>query len=139
MIGLGLVGAVSVLGSSIKKSTTEVFDRSLKADFAVANDQFAPVISPELAKTLARRPEMAAVSGFTSGEWRQDDEPKQVSAGNPATLSQVLNVQIKEGEYSSLAAGDLFVEERTAKDKHYSVGDTIEMTCARTGPQQVRI
>ena len=139
MIGLGLVGAVSVLGSSIKKSSTEVFDRSLKADFAVANDQFAPVISPELAKSLARRPEMAAVSGFTSGEWRQDRDEKQVAAGDPATLRDVLNVQILDGEYSSLAAGQLFVEERTAKDKHYSVGDTIEMTFARTGTQQVRI
>ncbi len=139
MIGLGLVGAVSVLGSSIKKSTTETFDRSLKADFAVANDQFGPVISPELAKTLARRPEMAAVSGFTSGEWQLDGESKQVAAGDPATLNQLLNVQIKQGDYSSLAAGNLFVEERTAKDKHYSVGDTVEMTFARTGTQQVRI
>ncbi len=139
MIGLGLVGAVSVLGASIKKSSTEVFDRSLKADFAVANDQFAPVISPELAKTLARRPEMAAVSGFTQGQWRQGDAEKSVAAGNPATLNQVLNVQIRDGDYASLAHGELFVEERTAKDKHYRVGDTIEMTFARTGTQPVRI
>lgn len=139
MIGLGLVGAVSVLGASIKKSTTEVFDRSLKADFAVANDQFAPVVSPELAKKLAQRAEMAAVSGFTQGPWRQDGAEKSVSAGNPAALRDVLNVEIKAGDYASLARGELFVEERTAKDKHYAVGDTIAMTFARTGTQQVRI
>ena len=139
MIGLGLVGTVSVLGASIKKSTTEVFDRSLRADFAVMNQQFMPVISPELANALSRRPELAAVSGFTSGEWRHDGASKQLSAGNPAALPEVLNVEILDGDYSRLAAGDLFVEERAAEDNGYLVGDAIEMTFARTGTQTLRI
>src|SRR5947209_6755088 len=62
MIGLGLVGTVTVLASSVKESTTKVFDRSLTADFAISTKQFMPSISPSLATQLSQRKELSAVT-----------------------------------------------------------------------------
>jgi putative ABC transport system permease protein len=139
MIGLGLVGTVTVLASSVKASSTRIFDRSLAADFAVMTDQFMPNISPELEADLARRPELAAVAGLAQGDWRLDGSHKNLYAANPATLRQVLNVDVKAGDYGSLGRGDVLVEDQEAKDKHWSVGDTVPMTFARSGTQQLRI
>ncbi|MDQ4097810.1 MAG: FtsX-like permease family protein [Actinomycetota bacterium] len=139
MIGLGLVGTVSVLASSVKKSTTEVFDRSLIADFAISTQQFTPSISPSLAGDLAQRPELAAVTEVTQGDWRLERSTKQVFGATAATLNQTLNVDIVAGDYASLGRGDLLVSEEEAEDRNWSVGDVVPMTFAKSGTTEMRI
>lgn len=153
MIGLGLVGCVSVLGASAKESATAIFDRSLSADFAVTTESFMPSISPKVADRLGRLSQLAAVSGFKQGEVRPltgepqvaggDSGPgtvtKQMTAGDPAGLSQVLNIDVVAGDYASLARGDLLVEEREAKARSWKVGDTVTVRFARTGDQTFRV
>jgi putative ABC transport system permease protein len=139
MIGLGLVGTVSVLASSVKKSTTEVFDRSLIADFAISTQQFTPSISPSLAADLARRPELGAVTEVSQGEWRLERSTKQVYGATAESLNQTLNVEIVSGDYASLVRGNLLVSEEEAEDKNWSVGDVVPMTFAKTGTREMRI
>ncbi|MFN2504669.1 MAG: ABC transporter permease [Acidimicrobiales bacterium] len=139
MIGLGLVGCVAVLASSIKESTNEVFDRSLAADFAVSTDSFMPSISPELAHQLEAVPELAAVSALRTGEWRLNGSTKSLYGASPSGLRQVLNVEMRSGDFDSLAGGELLVWENEAEEKGWKVGDTVPMQFARTGEKALRI
>jgi putative ABC transport system permease protein len=139
MIGLGLVGTVTVLASSVKASTTAVFDRSLTADFALSTKQFTPSISPSLATELARRPEVSGVTELAQGDWRLRGAHKQVYGATPSGLRQTLNVRVLSGDYDSLDRGEVMVEERTAKNDKLSVGDVIPMTFAKTGTREVRV
>ncbi|MFP5318382.1 MAG: ABC transporter permease [Acidimicrobiia bacterium] len=139
MIGLGLVGCVSVLAASVAESATGIFERSLAADYTVSTDQFFPTISPDVAQRLAEQPELGAVSGIKNGPFRIGDSTKYLTAADPATVREVLNLDLRSGDYSTLARGEMLVSEDAAEDEELSVGDTLRVTFARTGERELRI
>ena len=139
MIGLGLVGCVSVMASSIKESAVEIFDRSLAADYTISTDQFVSTISPDVAARLASQPEIGAVTGLKNGPFKIDDSTKYLTGADPTTVSEVLNVDVQSGEYSALGRGEILVAEETAEDEGWSVGDPLRVAFARTGEAELRI
>jgi putative ABC transport system permease protein len=139
MIGLGLVGSVSVLSASIKESSTRIFDRSLAADFAINTSNFMPSISPKLAEDLATRAELGAVTELATGPWELDGARKDLFGATATNLRETLNLEMVEGDFANLARGQLLVEESAAAANGWSVGDTVPMTFARTGTQQVQV
>ena len=53
-------------------------------------------ISPELANQLARQPELAAVSGIATGDWRLNDSGKGLSAGEKRMLAKARQILVSE-------------------------------------------
>lgn len=133
MIGLGLVAAMTVLAASIKESATVIFERSLRADFVVSSDEFFPTISPSVSNALATLDEVDAVTGIQSGSALIDGGRRDVSAGDPGALGQVLNVDIAAGSLEDLAPGTAMLEKDLATDLGLAVGDDLAVTFARTG------
>ena len=139
MVGLGLVGCVSVLAASITESATEIFERSLAADYTVSTEQFIPTISPDVAQRLSEQPELVAVSGIKNGPFRIGDDTKYMTGADPATVRDVLNLDLRSGDYSSLARGEMLVSVDAPEDDELSVGDTLGVAFARTGERELRI
>jgi len=139
MIGLGLVAAVSVLAASLKASATAIFDRSLTADFVVTTDAFFPNLSPVVAERLAGLEELSAVTGVQVGELRWRGQRRPVSAAEPAAVGQVLSVDLDAGSLEDLTAGTVLVATDFAEANGLAVGDTLDVTFARTGAQPLRI
>jgi len=139
MIGLGLVGCVSVLAASVTESATEIFERSLAADYTVSTDQFFPTISPDVASRLSEQPELGAVSGIKNGPFRIGDSTEYLTGADPATVRDVLNLDLRSGDYASLARGEMLVSEDAAEDDDLSVGDTVRVTFVRTGERELRV
>jgi putative ABC transport system permease protein len=138
-VGLGLVACVSVLAASIKASAADVVDEYLAADFIVSTSNFLPSISTDLAPRLAREPDLAAVSGLQTGEWRADGQRRTLYAGDPAALGQVLKLDVTAGDIGGLSRGEILVGEEELEEKGYTVGGTLAMTFARTGDRELRI
>ena len=138
-VGLGLVACVSVLAASIKSSAADIVDKYLAADYIIGTQQFVPTISTDLATRLAQAPELSAVSALQSGEFRIDNQTRMLDAGDPATLATVLKVDMTSGDLGALSQGDVLVGEDRAKESHLHVGDSLPMTFARTGTQQLRV
>jgi putative ABC transport system permease protein len=138
-VGLGLVGCVSVLAASIKASAADIVDEYLAADFIVSTTQFVPTISTELAPRLADQPELGAVSGLQTGEWRFRGEGRALFAGDPATLGQVLKLEVTSGDVGGLARGEILVDEEELESRGLRIGDMLPMTFARTGDKELRI
>jgi putative ABC transport system permease protein len=138
-VGLGLVACVSVLGASIKASAAEVVDDYLAADFIISTSQFMPTISTDLAPRLARLPELAAVSGLQTGEWRSKGEGRSLFAGDPNTLGRVLKLEVTGGDIGGLSRGEVMVAEDALDDLGLGIGDLLPMTFARTGDKELRI
>jgi putative ABC transport system permease protein len=139
MIGLGLVGTVSVMAASISESTTRIFERSLSADYTVSTEQFIPTISPEVAERLSQLPELAAVSGIKNGPFRIGDSTKYATGVDPASVREVLNLEMRAGDFATLARGEMLISEDAARDEGLAVGDVLRATFARTGTQELRI
>ncbi len=138
-VGLGLVACVSVLAASIKSSAAGVVDKYLAADYIISTTQFVPNISTDLAPRLAPQPEFAAVSGLQMGEWRSQGAARSLYAGDPASLGQVLKLDITAGDVGGLARGEVLLGEDELKDKQLAVGGMLPMTFARTGSRELRI
>ncbi|HEX7277142.1 MAG TPA: FtsX-like permease family protein, partial [Acidimicrobiales bacterium] len=138
-IGLGLVGCMAVLAASIVESGAAIIDKALAADYIVNTDQFSPTISTEVANRLGQQPELGAVTGLKTGEFKVDGSTTSLYAGDPGTLPRLLNIDMVTGAVAALGPGDVIVEEKTAEDKALQVGDFLPVTFARTGDQDLRV
>ena len=138
-VGLGLVACVSVLAASIKAASADIVDEYLAADFIITTQQFVPTVSPELAPRLASQPEIGAVSALQTGEWRYHGSRRTIYAGDPATLGQVLKLEITGGDAGGLARGEVLVDEDELEEQDLAIGDMLPMTFARTGERELRI
>ena len=139
MVGLGLVACVSVLAASIKASAAEVVDEYLAADFIISTANFMPSISTDVAPRLARQPELVAVSGLQTGQWRSNGQGRSLYGADPATVGQVLKFEVTAGDAGALARGEILVGEEELKDKAMEIGGMLPMTFAQTGDTQLRI
>jgi len=138
-VGLGLVACVSVLAASIKASAADIVDEYLAADYIISTTNFLPSISTELAPRLARAPELAAVSGLQTGDWRSAGQTQSIYGADPASVGQVLKLDVTAGDIGGLARGDVLVGEEELKDKKLEIGTMLAMTFARTGEKELRI
>jgi putative ABC transport system permease protein len=140
MIGLGLVAFVAVFAASLKASVTAVLDRTIRSDLMLTASQFSP-FSPQLAKDLASDPNFSAVSVL-----RQSAEAKVGSSTtfpvgiDPATITDVANIEMDAGSITDLSGPDTVAVSRTEADsKDFTVGETLQMEFARTGTQTLTV
>jgi putative ABC transport system permease protein len=139
MIGLGLVVFVSVFMTSLKASASAVLDETLRADFILNSTQFQP-FSPQVARSLAERPEFSAVSPFRQGQAKVDGRVVFVSGIDPGTIDAVARVPMDTGSTDALEQrGTILLYRGIAESKHLEVGDNFHVRFARTGTQVFRI
>jgi len=138
MIGLGLVSFVSIFAASIKTSSNQVLEQTLKADYIVTSSQFTG-FSQDIAARLRSDPAFSAVSQFRQGIFGLKGGAQQLQGVDPGTLTQVLAVPMQAGSVSDLGDGDALVYKQTAKSNHWHVGSEFTAQFARTGDQRLRV
>jgi putative ABC transport system permease protein len=140
MIGLGLVAFVAVFAASLKASVTAVLDRTIRSDLMLTASQFAP-FSPQLAKDLASDPNFSTVSALRQGaEAKVGSSTTFPAAIDPATITDVANIEMDAGSITDLSRPDTVAVSRTEADsKDFTVGETLQMEFARTGTQTLTV
>ncbi|GAA0449374.1 FtsX-like permease family protein [Streptomyces sp. NPDC046215] len=131
MIGLALVAALSVVGSSMVASATDQLDRSVGADFILegGNAPFSPAMvkAVKSADHLAHVTENTDVSAkITTPDGKTATE--RLTAASP-TYAQDLRIETVRGELADAYAKDaMSVPEGWAKDHGVSLGDRLTVT-----------
>ena len=141
MIGLALVAMVSTLGQSVKKSVVKIVSTSLGADYVLHTDQYQP-FSPDVAKALSGKPELAAVAAFRQGQAKIGKAGRVSLQGcqprGPA--ESVLKLDVLKGDLAAgLTGGALAVSKTEAANLGVSVGDSVPVTWARTGEHPAKV
>ncbi|WP_326598457.1 ABC transporter permease [Streptomyces sp. NBC_01803] len=127
MIGLALVGSLSVVGSSVVASASDQLDRSVGADFIVDTTS-EQLITPEAAEAIRSTPGLAHVTDYTSVmvELTTADggtSVEEIVAADP-TYAEDLRTDTVAGELSAAYAPDhMSVSESFAEDHGLVVGD----------------
>jgi putative ABC transport system permease protein len=137
MIGLALVSAIGVLGSSTTASTDAVIDSVVKADFIATNASFLP-LSPDVAKALAATPGVGAVSRVQSLPAQVDGSDTALSVVDPATITGMLSITMVSGSLGSLGQDGLLVDDQTATAKHWKPGNKVPVTFL-SGPRTLTV
>ena len=140
MIGVALVGLITVFAASARTSVNAAIDRSMKADYVVSSQGFGQGSIPlEAQKSLAQLPEVTSASGIRSGQAEIDGSVQQIVAADPAKIDSLFDLQPKQGDLRDLSPNGIAVLDSTASDNGWKVGDTVPITFAQTGKQQFKV
>jgi len=138
MIGVSLVAFITIFGSSTKKSLTADIDKTFTSDFLIDTGSFA-ALSPELAKRLARLPEVEAASGVRANMAVIDGATSDLVAVDPASYGRIIDLGITEGRLEDLDTDGVAVLDTVARAKGWSVGKDVRVRFAETGEQRLTV
>jgi putative ABC transport system permease protein len=140
MIGVALVGFITILAASTKASMHENVQRSFTGDLVVDSGSFGNGgLSPELAQRLSKVPEVSAVTGVRMTSAEIDGSPSPVFGADARALPRVLDLGVTDGSLADLGPGTVAVSEAKATGRGWAVGDTIAVRFAETGTQRLRV
>ncbi|MBB5120102.1 membrane protein [Streptomyces eurocidicus] len=144
MIGLALVAALSVVGSSMVASATEQLDKSVGADFIIQNENEQP-LSPAQSKAIRSAGDVAHLTPITTVNAKLTlPDGKTVKQGlnaSVATYGEDLATETVQGRFAEVWGKDaMSVPEGFAKDHGIKLGDklTVAMVEGRTAGLRVK-
>ncbi len=123
MIGMALVGAVSVLAASAAESTRSIVQNESTADFVLRSATFE--LPKEIVAQVQDLPGVAAADAVHVGPLTVDGERSQVLGIPAGMIGRTLAVDVTEGEVSALTRGEAAVSASGAKAKGWAVGDRL--------------
>jgi putative ABC transport system permease protein len=141
MIGLALVAALSVVGSSMVASATDQLDKSVGADFIVQSDTGQP-LTPDAAAAMKNSPGLKSVTEYKDVSVRLTAPDgrttiKGLSAVSPSYADD-LKIKTVHGDVRNAYGRDaMSVDENYAKNHHVKVGD--ELTVAFFGGRTAKL
>jgi putative ABC transport system permease protein len=141
MIGVALVGLITILAASTKASVDSAIEEDFKGDLVVAA-QGGPGtggLSTDLAAELATLPELDAVSGYRVAPAEVDGHGTTLLSAEPRAAQTIGDLRVVDGAADAIGPGTIAVVEDRADDEGWTVGDTIPVRFAETGVQQVTI
>ncbi|GAA2725184.1 ABC transporter permease [Cellulomonas aerilata] len=123
MVGVALVGAVSVLSSSATASVADIVENELEGELVVS-DGGPPTIPVGVADQVARVDGVAAVLAlpFTPAELDGDDALAMTV--DPGTLPDLVTLTALEGSLDELGEG-VWLSESAAEEVGADVGDSV--------------
>lgn len=131
MVGVALVGFITILAASTKASVNEAIDKTMRADFLVESGAAGEGgFSPELAARLRQVPGVEAVSTYRSSPAEVDGKPVMLDSVNMATIDQLYDLEVVEGAITDVGAGAIAVNKNRSADTGTGVGDTVKVRFA---------
>jgi putative ABC transport system permease protein len=140
MIGVALVGTMTVLAESAKASVDETIESSFRGDLVIDSGSMGGAgLSPELATAVAALPQIEAVTGVRMAPAVVDGEAADVVAIDPYAVDRLFDLGDIEGAVDDLDGNRIAVSVDIARDRGVAVGDTVPVRFAETGVQQMTV
>ena len=139
MIGVGLVGFITIVASSTKASIDDVLSDTFTGDVVIDSGSFGfGGLPPELAERVAALPEVEAASGIRFTPAEIDGSPQTIFSADPQAVGAIVDVGVIEGDLAALDAGGIAVLDEKAEDEGLSIGDTVTVSFTE-GDQQLEV
>ena len=141
MIGVALVGFITILASSTKASIDGALDRSFTGDLVVDSGagMAAGGIDPGMAEQLNRLPEVDVAAGLSRGQALVNGTAVMLAGLDPRTAFEILDVKPLQGSPADLGRDAIALHEDVAKDKGLKLGDPVPVVFKDSGPQTLRV
>jgi putative ABC transport system permease protein len=140
MIGLTLVVSVGVFAGALKASLGDTLSESTNADLYLSRASvMGEGFSADVAKVVARVPGVETVSPTSFGEARFAGDGTEYSSVDPATIEDVVKLNLSAGSAKNLGTDGLLVAKSTARQHGWQVGDTVPTEFAATGKQNLHV
>jgi putative ABC transport system permease protein len=130
MIGVALVGFITIFAASTKKSIDAGVDRAFKADYVISTGSgfgggFGG-FSPTLVSDISKLPQVGASSPLRFNQADFGGSQKVFSAVDPRSADALFNMKVQNGRVGDLGeSNSLGVSRTVANDKHLRIGSTV--------------
>jgi putative ABC transport system permease protein len=139
MIGVGIVGFITIFAASAKASFGAAVDQLVSADYIVTAGQFgAGGVSPEFAARVDELPEVGTAGAVRLGAAEIDGTVAQVSGVDPDVF-RIADVAPVEGSPEDLDADSIAVFEDVAVSRGLSIGDAVPAEFRLTGSRDLTV
>jgi putative ABC transport system permease protein len=139
MVGLALVSATAVFGASLSRSATSSVDQAISAGLILTPTGAEGGFSQLVPRAAAAVPGVTAETTVYAGRFEVRGLLESLTAVTTQNLSSTVILRMTSGTPPALDAGDLLIDSTTASNDHLSVGDTVPVRSAKTGPTTLRI
>jgi putative ABC transport system permease protein len=142
VIGVALVGFITIFAASAKATVSSAVDQQLGTDFIVQGPGgFSPDIglSPTLAHQVSALPEVEASTGLRVGEIGVKKGRTFVNAVDPVNGDKLFDLGTVAGSMKSLTVDGIGVSKRKADDNHWQIGSTVPVTFVKTGAKPLQV
>ncbi|MFM7598786.1 MAG: ABC transporter permease [Actinomycetota bacterium] len=126
-VGLALMTAVSVLGSSARASVEDVVDTTIGADFVLLGPGFRP-FTTDVFQSVKDLPGASVVTYVRTIPVSIDDAQSPVTGVDPRVVTEVLDIPMVTGSVQDLALGAAIVDTELARTLGVAVGDSVSGT-----------
>jgi putative ABC transport system permease protein len=138
MVGLALVSAMAVFGASLSESATSSVDQAISADLMVTPDGSGQ-LSTSVPAVAAAVPGVTAAATVYRSQFEFKSTLATVTGVSPQDLAATVILRMTAGSAAALGQDELLIDSTTATADHLSVGDTVPVKFASTGPATMRI
>jgi putative ABC transport system permease protein len=138
MIGLALIGGISVVAQSTKASISDVVGRQLTTDFVLSGGGQTP-FPTTVAQEAAKLPGVRSVSTVELLSLRIGTGNLTAIVGEARGITENVRTDVTSGSLSALDRGELLVDETTAKNRGWQVGSTLTATVGSLTGQQLTV
>jgi len=134
MVGVALVGFITILASSTKASIADAVDSSLRADYVVESGAYADGgFTPELASQLRSLDDVEAVVPLRSTSVGAFGGSSRVDATDTSRIDDLYQIDVVEGSLADVGPGTVAITRPVAESHDLTIGSTVTLTFARTG------
>ncbi|HEX8959592.1 MAG TPA: ABC transporter permease, partial [Solirubrobacterales bacterium] len=140
MIGVALVGFLSVFAASAKRSYAASVDTSVKGSFVIsggASEQGG--FPPQLADAVAHTRGVKVAAGYKTTTVGIGTATKTAAGIDPVAYPQVVDLHVTEGSLADLGDHGVAVVDTLAASHHWHLGDTVTLRFAETGPRPLTV
>ncbi|HEY4402325.1 MAG TPA: FtsX-like permease family protein, partial [Acidimicrobiia bacterium] len=130
MIGVALVGFITIFAASAKKSINAQVDESFKADFVISTGSgFGSAFggfSPQLASDVSKLPQVGGSSPLRFNQAEFGGSSEFFAGVDPQSATKVFNMKVEDGNVGDLAQpNSIGISRSVANDKHWRIGSRV--------------
>jgi putative ABC transport system permease protein len=126
MIGVALVGGITVFAASGKWSVSHSFDKEFRGDLVADTGAWTyGGASPRMADDLGRLPEVAAAVPTQMTEAEVGDSVTQLSGWPAATVERAFDIGVSSGSLDGLGPDGIALGSRWAEGHDLAIGDEL--------------
>lgn len=135
MVGVALVGFITILASSTKASTAQAVDTSLRADYVIDSGAFGGQggFGPSIGEDLAALPEVEVLSPLRSVPVTVGDSSREVKAFDTAVIEALVDFETTAGAISDINGNGIGLSVDRAEELGVGIGDTVTIGFSATG------
>ena len=140
MIGVGLVGFITILAASSTASVNSAISRGFAGDIVIdSGGGLTGGVDPALALQLGKLPQVQAATGLAIGFAEVNGKVEQVSGVDPVAGSKIFDVNPIQGSIAGLGRTGIAVYKDVATSQHLKLGSTVPVLFKDTGRQKLTV